>query len=449
MKRFEIFYILLISLAWTSCSKEFLEPEVTSDKEVTTSVNTLEDLQGLILGAYDRMNTSDYYGRDYVIFADVRSDNAFSNANSGRFVQPAQFAVNAADAYPRNTWRRIYQVISSANIIIGAEVENNDSDEVQYVKGQAHAIRALAYMDLLRLYGQQHVTGGNNMGVPIITEFLDDNIYPERAAVDKVWDQVETDLLAAENKMKQELDGSSPIFMTSWAALALQSRLYLYTKEWSKAATAAKKVIDSGLFAISATGNPGKGSSSSVFELAYTGADNEGINGLFFILQNTVYGDIEVTTDLYNVYEAGDVRRALFTNNGGTIRVTGKYNSPDYTDHVFVIRYEEVLLNYAEALINQDAANALEALNVVPLARNASPYAEATVDNLLLERRKELAMEGHRFFDLTRYGRGIPYVDPGQTFGASGIPYGSTKLAFPIPESEVDANPAMVQNKGY
>jgi hypothetical protein len=156
-----------------------------------------------------------------------------------------------------------------------------------------------------------------------------------------------------------------------------------------------------------------------------------------------------VTQDLYNAYEADDVRKELYSVEDETIRMVGKYPSADAVDNIRIIRYEEVVLNYAEALAQTNSPEALTYLNLIATNRGATPYTQATVDNVLLERRKELAMEGHRAFDLLRNGRGIPYVDPRQTFTKTGIPFGSPALAFPIPLNEISANPNIEQNDSY
>jgi hypothetical protein len=193
----------------------------------------------------------------------------------------------------------------------------------------------------------------------------------------------------------------------------------------------------------------GSGGTTSVFELAFTSTDNLSNDAIYNIYQGASYGDIEVTTDLYDAYEETDVRKDLYTYNESTgkIRMTGKY--PNLTANIRVIRYAEVVLNYAEVLAQTDAGNALEVLNMIPAKRGATLYEEATVENVLTERRKELALEGHRFFDLVRNEKDILKVDSRQTFSGDKIAYGSLLLPFPIPQSEVNANPNMEQNDGY
>ncbi len=445
-------YIFLGITLLTACSKDFLEPEVTTSKDVETNVKTAEDLDGIVLGAYDRMNAATYLGRDYIVYAEVRSDNAFSNGNSGRFVGPGQFFLNATDAYPSDTWLQIYRVIANANIVINTEVEGNDSEEVQHLKGEAYAIRALAHIDLLRLYGEQYSAG--TLGVPYVTVYNDGDLYPSRLTIQEVWDKIGQDLEEAEARMSSAYDNDSPTRITTLGVAALQSRYYLYTKDYAAVITAAERVVASGEYSLADVDNytsiwSGSGGSTSVFELAFTSTDNLSNDAIYNIYQGASYGDIEVTTDLYNAYEDTDVRKALYTYNASTgkIRMTGKY--PNLTANIRVIRYAEVVLNYAEALAHTGANNALEVLNMIPAKRGASLYTDATVENVLIERRKELAMEGHRFFDLVRNEKDIVKVDSRQTFSGERIPYGSTLLPFPIPQSEVNANPNIEQNDDY
>lgn len=454
MKRIECFnkVILLASLLLLGSCSDFLDPEVTTARDVETSVSTAEDLDGLVLGAYDRMNATTYWGRDYLVFAEVRSDNSFSNGNSGRFTGPGQFFLNATDAYPTDTWTQIYAVISNANIVINTDVENNESDEVQHLKGEAYAIRAVAHMDLLRLFGQQNA--GGDLGIPYITAYNDGNLYPERLPVNEVWSQIGADLIEADNRMTEAFNSDSPARITTHAVAALKSRYYLYQEDFDNVIAEAERVIDANIYAL---GEPadhintwtGTGGNTSVFTLAFTSSDNLGNNSVNNIYQDFGYGDIEVTADLYNLYEVGDVRRSLYTYDAdnNVYRMTGKY--PNVTAGIRVIRYAEVILNYAEALLQDGQAGvALTVLNSIPTSRNASLYTTATLDNILAERRKELAMEGHRFFDLMRHRMAVPKVDPGQTF-EDDILFGSTLLPFPIPQAELDANYNMEQNEDY
>jgi hypothetical protein len=447
-----VFGLSMLVLFASSCSEEFLEPTVSTSKDVNGNVNTVEDLEALMIGAYARMSTTSYYRRDYIIFAEVRSINAFSSGNSGRFVGPGQLSYNANDGNISSFWSQIYSVIANTNIVINTEVEDNESAEVQYVKGQAYAIRALAYMDLLRIFGQQYA--GGDLGVPLVLQFRDENQFPERATVEETWNQIGQDLQTAADIMDPSLNSGDKTEVSTWMVYGLQSRYYLYTEQYQKVADVAKRVIDSGNFSILSGSSyidswGMDGAANVIFELAVTTADVNSFNTLYFIYHDTSYGDIEVTQDLYNIYGEDDIRQDLYSVEGETIRIVGKYPSDDFSDNIRVIRYAEVVLNYAEALARTNSPDALAFLNLIPENRNAETYDEATIENVLLERRKELALEGFGFFELVRNGMGIPKVDPRQTFGDQDIPFGSPRLALPIPQNEISANPSIIQNDGY
>jgi len=457
MRNTIIIFVIALTGVLFSCTKDALDPTLAQAKSVETSINTVEDLQGLLYGAYNRMTSSSYYGRDFIIYGEVRSDNTFSNGNSGRFVTIAAMDIGNNEAYTTNTWSQMYAVIASANIIIRAEGITGDQDEIDHIKGQAYAIRALVHFDLLKLYGQQHVIGGDpTLGVPYITEYKSGDLLPSRNTVDQVKGFINNDLNTALTLMSVSLNDPAAQSLTTYAVNAIQARIAIYFGDWAEARTACEAVINSGNYDIIPaasfatiwnTDSP----VNSVFELAYSSTDNANINGLQYIYRGTSYGDIEVLDTLANLFEANDVRGfvdGMFGYEGSKLRNMGKYPSIDYSDDIFLIRYEEVILNYAEALYELSDANALTYLNMIPAERNATPYTGISKDSILLERRKELCFEGFRFDDLARTGSDIPLVSPFQQTH-KGPTYGSYKYAFPIPRVELNANSNMIQNYGY
>jgi hypothetical protein len=223
--------------------------------------------------------------------------------------------------------------------------------------------------------------------------------------------------------------------------------------------TAAEAVIGSGAYQIIPEAEFisswfTKSSVNSIFELAFSSTDNMNINGLSQIYRGAAYGDIQALEDLVNIFDEDDVRADTNFMIGpgaetGLLRNLGKYPSADYSDNVNLIRYEEVILSYAEALIESDrAGDALVQMNLLTASRGAQPWTEATKANVMTERRRELCFEGFRHDDLARNGMDIPLVnDLEQTHG--GPAYGSYNYAFPIPEVEMNANSNITQNDGY
>lgn len=454
-KIFNLFIICTTTLlTYTACSTDDLEPTLAQEEAVETSVNSADDLNSLLIGMYSYMADDSFYGRDVLVYGDARTDNAYSNGSSGRFITISRMDLISTDGYAEETWQRAYEAIANANIIIGADTESLEGDltTINHYKAQAYAARALVHFELLKLYGQEHA--GGTLGIPYITKYKDD-IYPARNTVAEVKAAIADDFTTALSLISSSLDTSKE-FITKEAIYGFQSRFYIYTKNWTAAKTAAYNVINSAKFSIATTANyvstwSTDGSANSIFELAYSDVDKLGNTGLGEIYNGTAYGDIEALEGYYNLFEAGDIRisSSMFTVTGNVYRNAGKFPSTQGDTNLSLLRYEEVILNYAEALFNLNDSNAITYLNMIPANRNATAYTSISEAIILKERQKELAFEGFRFWDLLRTGQGIDYVDSKQTFSSSGVAYGSNDLAFPIPEDEVNANTNMVQNDGY
>lgn len=446
-----------------SC-ENFLEPSVDQEIPTEQAVKTIGDLQGIILGAHDILNSAVLFGRDIHVGPEVMSDNAFSNSNSNRFVFQSQFNFVTTNAYSSGIWNNLYRAIALSNIVI-----NNTSGlsgaQYDHIVGQAYAIRAFSHMYLLKFFGQQWVTGGNaNDGIPYITSYAQGNNYPSRDPIADVWTKIGEDFEEATTLLNPAI--TAPGTINFRAVKGLQSRYYLYTGQFDLAIAAADAII--GLNAYTITPSAGLGAAwasgtgpNSLFEMVFISTDNPGFDSMSRILRATNYGDVEVTADLYDAYDPADARRGLITVVGAVYRMNGKYvDELTGTDNVRIIRYEEVLLNKAEALSRRnsgtDRAAALTIINNLSAARgSARVYTDAEPLTVLSERRLELALEGHRLFDLARHGqaiRNVPIrVGGGLRFNnnASPILFGDHRFALPIPNAEINANSNMTQNLNY
>lgn len=449
----KIIIVLLLVAGNVACS-DFLSPSIEQNKVTGESVNTESDLAGLMIGAYNHLTDVNYFGRDFIVNGEARTDNAFSNGNSGRFTESSFLTYTDTDV--EDLWQDGYQAISNANIIINSDVPS--SPQVDYIKGQAYGLRAMVHMDLLTTYGQAYVEGSDK-GIPYVTTYNEDDLYPSRGSVQETWDKIGADFQEALSLMDTELDGANTS-LTYYGVRALQARYFLTIGENESAAEAAKGVIDNGGYQLASAADyesawATDGNNNTIFELAFSTSDRLSFDNLARIYQNTSYGDIEVTEQLYNLYEPGDVRLDLYETyqdeDGNDIyRIVGKYPLTTGEDNIRVIRYAEVILTYAEAEARLgNTAEAKIYLDMITSNRNASDYTVASIENILLERRKELAMEGHRFYDLMRTGQRIVRdVDIRNNYDLT-VPYGDYRLAYPIPKSELDANTNLKQNKGY
>ena len=173
------------------------------------------------------------------------------------------------------------------------------------------------------------------------------------------------------------------------------------------------------------------------------------------------YGDINASRDVYDLYEDGDVRKALFrtfepnyVNDLWSLKYPGK--APDGNlreDNIPVLRISEMYLIRAEAILNGasvSGATAHDDLNMIRANRGASllDAGNTTLNSVYLERRMELCYEGHELFDLARTGRSLVRVDYGGSVNQN-IPFPDYRWAMPIPQGEMDANANMEQNPEY
>jgi hypothetical protein len=459
MKNINIIYLFLFLgfISFTSCTTDDLDPSLEQNKSVEGSITDVSNLYGIIKGAYSTMTATGYYGRDYIATNEVRSENCFSNGNSGRFITQASFT------YDKNTgffWDEAYAAIASANIIIGTDVTTltGDQEYGKHIQGQAYAIRALCHFDLLKQYGQQNA--GGTLGVPYVTEFKGSDLFPARNTVAEVKQMIMDDLTTAFNLMSESYYDSSQEFFNKFAAKALESRVATYFGDWPTAKTASEAVITSGHYSIisasSYVGSFGQNSSAnSIFELAFNLADNRGGDSLGYIYKTGAtgsYGDLQVIDGTLSIFEAGDVRANILGYEPTSPKPTALrnlYKFPDINgvNNYNIIRFEEIILNYAEALF-ETGGDALTQINLLRAKRGVPALGTVTKNAILLERRKEFMFEGFRFDDLMRTGSAIPAFSLQQNITSS-IPYGDFRLAWAIPAAEMNANSNMVQNKNY
>lgn len=409
------------------------------------------------------MTSSGYYGRDIIATNEVRSDNCFSNGNSGRFTTQAEYEYNDNTGF---MWDNAYAAIADANIIINTDVEtlSGDLNYGMHTQGQAMILRALNHFDLLRIYGQQHDSdASSNLGVPIVTTFKGEDLSPARNTVDEVKNAIYSDLETAFSMMDSNYD-TSKIVVSKYTSKALESRVAVYFGDWDRAISAAESVINSNLYSIIPADNyvsswSAGGQQNTIFELAYSTADNAGSNSLAYIYRYPGdapegYGDVEVVSDVIDLFEMSDVRRDIlgYQDAGKALRNIGKYpDTATGSDNIPLFRYEEVILNYAEALLespNGTDSEALTQLNLIASNRKASAYTQATKENILLERRKELMFEGFRYDDLMRTGQDIDIIGSSQNLIKT-VSYPNDLFVYPIIIDELNANSNIEQNKGY
>jgi hypothetical protein len=271
-----------------------------------------------------------------------------------------------------------------------------------------------------------------------------------------VYNQVIDDLTKAESL----LPVTNTVRATRYAAAAFLARVYLQQSDFVKARDAANRVIESGRYRLNPevfTAFRSRNSAESIFEIQQNnqnnaGTANDGLATFYASLPGIGRADVRVIPGFADLYEEDDTRLTQLIYEGTGARSglrSGKWT--DFYANIPVIRLAELLLIRAEGnlrLGTSVGATPLTDLNAVRLRAEATPYQTATLANILLERRLELAFEGVRIHDIKRTQGNIErYNSDGERTHV--FEYNSPLLVFPIPQREMDANNLLVQNNGY
>ncbi len=448
-----------------SCGEELLLIEPSGSLSVDAAVTSLEDMEAILLGTYSQLQNSDYYGRYFILVPDVMADDVKQNSSANRAKEWAEYSGTPLDFIAEEIWTELYEAINRANTVINANLEFNATvqDQANQIIGEAYALRGLAHFDLVRIYAQHYgfTADASHMGVPVVTMF-DQEAEPTRNSVQSVYDAVIADFNQALSLLNED-NGNGRI--TSEAVLALLSRVYLYQSNYGQAASFADQVINAGTVSMTPTEGfldawaSTSGSPDAIFQVIMTAEDNNGGDALGRMYINEGYGDYLPSEDFTSLLDADDLRNQLFKTDStvgggmfGYLRVD-KFPNINGENNTPVIRLAEVYLTRAEARARTgDEAGAIEDLMTVrsrawPTAPDVTASGDALIEEILLERRKELAYEGHRLWDLMRLKRGVVRTDC--TSPICEIAYPNDRFILPIPSQELDANPVITQNAGY
>ncbi|OUJ70553.1 RagB/SusD family nutrient uptake outer membrane protein [Hymenobacter crusticola] len=478
------------------------------DKEPLASVvpnnffQNADDAESAITSAYDGLQMSGYYGQDLPNIGMMPSDDCTSTNNDVNALEIINWFPTTSQM--GNAYRDMYRAINRANAVIKyVQPISMPTERRNQILGEAYFLRALHYFNLVRVYG----------GVPLHldpTESADPGVVSiARASADDVYAQILADLAQAENLTTTTFGDNvlNRARATKTTVNALQARVFLTRRQWSDAQTAANKVLSNNTSVLATNFNalyPPDNNAESIFEVQFAGNSDGGFLLPDEVLPNppatysyakfdipTLYRDPRLAqpTDLtFAVDTVNDLRWKRGAKvTGGVSYVSVLYagrnpakqndsgffiykwrsnpngfNSPD---NYYVLRLADVYLMYAEAANEQSGptADALSKLNAIrqraglpalTLAQLATK--QAFRDEVDLQRRRELAFEGERWFDLVRYARQTQ-ADASASHKITALDMIQQKrnsrdvnyLLFPLPQSELNNNALIQQNPGY
>ncbi|WP_226388696.1 RagB/SusD family nutrient uptake outer membrane protein [Penaeicola halotolerans] len=486
---FQVVSLAAVLTLSTSC-EDFLDKTPKGQLTQDSFFQTAEHAEQATNATYSILRSFNVHVFSYIGVTDIASDDAEKGSVPGdaAFLQDINdFTFDANNTAPNGIWNGYFQGIFRANQAI-AGIENvTDIDPVlkNRLIAENRFMRGYFYFFLVRAFGD----------LPLVDRNLNPNEYfQERVPKETIYDFIEADLeFAAENlPAKSQYAASDLGRVTSGAANGLLAKVHLFQNDFQNAFDYAELVINSGEYALypdylEIFRQAGEHSSESVFEVSTAALEQGGGGSQYNEVQgirgnpNRGWGFNSPSNDLANAYEPGDPRReATIIFNGetlpdGSVVVAGqgmpadaKFSKKAYLPvqpvggngnsgaNIRILRYADVLLIAAEAA--NELNNSTDALRYLNLVRERARQGDDTIlpdvtttdqtelrEAIWHERRVELAMEQHRFFDIVRQGR-APEI-----FANLGINFQEGKNeVYPIPQNEIDlSNGRLTQNPGY
>lgn len=449
----------------TGCKKDFLDLRPFTSLTPEDALKTESDLRVAMNGAYQGLRGADLFGRTVPVLGDLMGDNVYQHPqNSNRYTQFNLFAHAVNDGNAAGLWSQAYSTILRCNNIINSPLTGTPA--ISQIKGEAKAVRALLYFNLVRFFARPFSDNPAGLGVPIVLTY-DVALKPTRSTVQEVYTQILKDLSEGYTEMTTFTNSS---IMHKFAARALEAKVHLNMGNMAAALTAANDVITNSGFTVVPAATYGAYWASAtfrtdrvetLFEVSMDAVGNLGFDALGYIYNQNGYGDMMISDEVYGLMADTDVRKALYLPSAtGQPRhpavYVRKYNNIQTDrDETKLLRMSEVYFIAAEASIASNPTNALNFLNFVATRRNPSftgytSTGTQLLEDILKERRVELACEGDRYHDLQRLKRTVQRSTNFPS-AARSIDYANFRRILPIPEQETNANPAIKpqQNPGY
>lgn len=470
MKLINIIVGLSLTLGLTTSCEDFLTTNPTSSLVEEQVVEDITGAKMLLQGTYRMMRDGNNLPATYsplgIGILSVCSGvdmmiNEEQVGNNWYFYTYGTQRYEATSDVPVNMWANMYKIISNANILIGS-IDNVQADETvkNEIKGQALALRARCYFNLVRFYQHTYSIAKDKPGVPLQ---LEPSLEPQpRSTVAQVYDQILKDLTSAEALLAGYSRPSKDYYDKDVVSFLL-ANVYLTMNDWANAETYANKIRTSYQLMSIDEYKAGFSTINKEWVLGYqqTSQDYWWYDSpacwYDFGQNNSPWQAEQVLPSNYFVEEImkDDPRNLTIPNP----IYDGKYaatkfielrNESPYGD-LFDMRAAEMYLVEAEAAARQGKTQvAKEVLNTLQTTRGAA-VTEATgqselIDAILLERRKEMWGEGIDLFDILRLQLSVVRTVAQGHFRDINIPANSNKLIMMIPEKEVINNDRMEQN---
>ncbi len=444
--------ILLVAIIFTGCDDNLdLKPE--QDLTPEAALGSANNIQNLLVGAYDLAGQNEIFAGQYNLASELIA-NTGELAWRGTFQGPAEFnrkEITTGNGFVADYWISSYAVSNQVNLILENLEKFEEEDVAARVEGEAKFLRAVVYFDLLRFFALPYKAEGGNsqLGVPIITMGVSDASqieFPTRNTVEEGYNFVIQDLKDAIANLPE----SNPIasfYANKFAAEALLARVYFQQGNYEEALESANFVIENSPYSLTgdfagAFNNDGN-STEDIFAWQITTQDGVNDMNTYWATRafggRSLTGDVTIEAPYFEVFnDEEDDRSTFFYEGNGTLSTLKWQNQ---FANIPFLRLAEMYLIRAESnfrLGSSLGAAPVEDINILRNRAGAPTLSTVTLEEILEERKRELAFEGFALHEAKRLEQSI-----------DGLAFDANSLVLPIPQREIDANPNLQQNPGY
>jgi hypothetical protein len=448
MKKY-ISYLMSVLLLG-GCLNIKLEDQYADPDAITTTSTARE----LLASAYNSLPR-------YQMELSILSDDFVPTNHAGKYVEMLNlynWQEKAIDDLSDNIWNEYYMTVAIVNALL-PRMENirpkDEADELELenIRSEAKALKAMCYFDLLRLYGPVYDEANLSKDGIILKHRLELDFLQRSSLMDCV-EEIEK-LLA--DALKADNSDVEVFYLSTPAVQALLAEFELYRHNYKDAVSYGLPLLSGAENRWTKTeyDNLWADNTSAdrifapyIFDSFYQDLCYDKTSGDYFVLDPAMsYGDADVRKDWASY---------SISMNGSQVVTLGKYNRMYYDNitvrYINTLRYSGVCFTVAEAYARDgDDDLARQTLNRLLNAYGAEPLDEslegdALIEAILAEKQKEFAGEGVRFFDLKRHGRQLSKKGNFGTGTSVTIQPGDYRWLFPIPQSEYRYNDKITQN---
>ena len=469
--------ILGLGLVFSACD---LDPEPINATTIDDFFNDDDEILSGIINIYDGLQGSNPLEGDGGFnnpflgiqieyqMGEILSDNARTKSGSPQGFEFETFTVIPQTAAVTTYYRSMYRIIFDANVVL-ENLENASAENANRFEAEARFLRAYAYFNLVRYYG----------GVPLVDRVIfpdETEIAFTRVPENEIYDFILEDLQFA---VTSDLDNSFRTRASKAAAQTLLAKVYLTLGiSYLEAQRLLEEVMDSGDYSLEEDFLDifyTEDNSETIFSIGFDDTnvnDSQGFSAEFLDAVGRGTGSNYATAELVAAFEAFGGNRGQFSfredpGNPGlfqtvkflpivdeNVGVTSAPANPRIAGNDWIVtRYADVLLLHVESILaggmSTTAPAALESFQAVrDRAGLTDTVTEITMEDLMNERRVELAFENHRFLDLKRFGEAQQVLSEFSAANSHDIQ--AFELLLPIPAAEISISQGFLeQNPGY